>query len=599
MNKSRLLQLIFLAGLILLSIALWLAGLTPGNGNYEPDLYAAYPLAFWILLAAVLLCGFSILFGEVISTESPYGWVRGALLIIITNLLIILIPFLRDYAASTQWDSVMHASRVDAILTYNHVDAANFYPVAHLLAAALSFFTGLKANATVVLFPAIFYLYYLCNLVLMAWTLDDRPHVRGLMIGLGLPLVFGTWSTIFRPMQMAFYSLPLFISWLSFSRFQEKKISTTIPLLLTLITLPFIHPWAVIAVTAILVIVSAIALITHSKDPAIRPWGIAHLLTLMVLPWLAWFGRFGVFGWVVKMLLENFILQIPDLSIAKFFTSSVQRVNIPLERVLSLIFSTYGQLLLYLIPVGLALLWILLSLRRREDNIPTLVWVIALFIILFGLVSASSLVTNLATYSPLRTLSIAIVIMPVLLAAWFARVQASHIWVRWLTRALVFVTITGAAIAGIGNSYESSRTGYPNLQFSYAQQAGIVFTTNYKSDDFKRVYLVWRTFQLESAFNYTDYMRFLRNYPNFYQAIVPAHFGHGEDYMKQVFSNAGYMWISAYERAFYNQVWQQGGRFNRADFIALENDYAWHKIYTSGDLTVWRRFQKTNPTLGK
>ncbi|MBN2550181.1 MAG: hypothetical protein JXB15_13545 [Anaerolineales bacterium] len=598
MGKSRLFQLIFLAGLILFSIALWLAGLTIGDGHYEPDLYAAYSPAFWISLAAVLVCGFGILFGEVMTKEPHYGWVRGALLIALTNLLIILIPFLRDYAATTQWDSIMHTSRVDAILTHNHIDAANFYPVAHLLAAAFSFFTGLRVNATVVLFPAIFYVYYLANLILMAWTLDDRPHVRGLIVGLGLPLVFGTWSTIFRPMQLAFYSLPLFIAWLVLSRFQKKSTAYTIPLLLILIALPFVHPWAVVSMTAILVILGIIAWITRSPDAKIRPRGIAHLIILMDVPWLAWFGRFGVFNWVIQLLFQS-ILLIPEISLARFFSNSVQRANISLAKVLSLIFSTYGQILLYMIPVGLALLWMIYCLLRRNRSIPLHIWVIATFVMLFGLVSVLSLFTNMASYSPLRILSIAIVIMPALIATWFLSLQESKGWIRWLSQGVLYITITGAAVLGMLNSYDSPRTGYSNLQFSYAQQAGVVFTVNYKADDFRRVYLIWRTFQLESALNYTDYMKFLRNYPNFYQAMVPAHFGHGEDYMRQVFSNAGYMWISAYERAVYNQVWQQGGRFTPDDFIALENDIAWHKIYTSGDMTVWRRFQKMSFSLGK
>ena len=154
-----------LLGILTLAGALIAAGNTPGDGMYEVSIYQAYSPLFWVLIFLTIGLGAISAFYAIFLQADSYQWLSGFLLIAAANLLVLLLQYLRHYAFAGQWDDVNHFSSALNILEYGYPDAENFYPSAHVLAAGFSLLTGMNLQEVVLIFPALFYLIYLANVV--------------------------------------------------------------------------------------------------------------------------------------------------------------------------------------------------------------------------------------------------------------------------------------------------------------------------------------------------------------------------------------------------------------------------------------------------
>lgn len=264
------------------------------------------------------------------------------------------------------------------------------------------------------------------------------------------------------------------------------------------------------------------------------------------------------------------------------------QANLTLGKVLSLIFFNYGQGMLYFSLAGMAIVWSLFHLRGKSP-LPVFRITLELFVILFGLLAMLSLFKKLLTDSPLRLLNVAATCVPVLVGAWFFKIDTgSRLWGR-LARLVVTGLLVVTFILGIISSYGSPLTGSPNIEFTYAQQAGVSFGAKNTPTDGKNIYMMTdNNMLLSAAINYQDLIFMLTRNPQWRMQRAPAHFGQGADYLKLELHNPGSLWIMAYDYAFYTQVWPEGGRFTKEDFTTLDQDINWHKVYTSGDLEIWR-----------
>ena len=141
------------------------------------------------------------------------------------------------------------------------------------------------------------------------------------------------------------------------------------------------------------------------------------------------------------------------------------------------------------------------------------------------------------------------------------------------------------------SSYFAPWTGQPNHQFSYAQQAGVAFHVEMAVKDGTNIY---RPFGEAVAFpailNVQELRQLRRESKSSWQTqqIIRASSENNPDELGFEFQNPGYLWITAYEHAYYTQVWSEGGLFTPQTFQALDSSPDWHRIYTSGDMAIWR-----------
>jgi hypothetical protein len=586
-----------IVGALALSAALLLASSRPGHGTYEVNVYEAYPSPFWILVSVALSLGFMSVFSEIFSMHSPYGWVYGFLLIVLVNSLILSLPCLRDYAFTNQWDDVVHFSLAMNIVEYGQPDSQNFYPTSHLLATAFSQITGLDLQVVISLFPMFFYLVHLANTAFVAWSMDTRSGVRALMMTLASPLVFHTYSTTFRPTHFSVCMFPLVVGWIYRTRFQRLRWLDSIPFVLLLIFLPFFHPWSVVSAIGI----SLAFGIAFALEPTKRLRSDSSLfltpVVILGITWWTWFTAFRVFGATLRRLVLSFGNALAGTHSLADYLSKAQQAELHLSRVLSLVVYTYGLTILYLGLAGLVIIWTFVQVVIRRRWVPAHLLALSSFIVIFTALAVLSLFRDVVTASPLRISNFAVASVPVLVGALFYDFLSDHQAVgtaiarKHLFRKILLVVLVSASILGVFVAYYSPLIGQPNHQFSYAQQAGIAFLVEKAATDGKNIYTPFEgAFTLSSVLGSEDLRELRQESPRWWIKAAPAHFGYEPDELGIEFENPGYLWVTAHENAYYTEVWPEGGRFTPQDFERLEIDPDWHRIYTSGDLTIWRRY---------
>lgn len=586
-----LIKLGVIIGFLALVGALLIASNTPATSTYEISIYQAYPSLFWFLLAFIQIIGLMSIFAEVFLVRRPYGWLLPFLMVALTNTLILSTQYLRDHAFATQWDDVSHFGMATSVLDNEQPDINNFYPISHLLATTFSLLTGLDLQLTILLFPILFYLIYLLNVAFAAWCIDTRSGVRGLMMALATPLVFGTFSTIFRPTHFSVYLLPFFIGWLYRTHKLKVGFADKIIFILLLAFCPFFHPWAVIS-TIFVIFFFWFALawksISKFKDES---ESFLTSLGIIGITWLIWFMEFRAFGATFKELIDSFISGIARSESLPKYVNLVEKSGIQIYKILSLIFYSYGHAFLYFSLAGVVMIWVLLRLIRRH-HIPTHILALSFFILVFGTLSSLSLFRNLITDNPLRLLNIAIVTVPILVSAVSYNLilsPAGHVRRHWLAIGML-IALAGSSILGMLSSFDSPRTGLPSRYYSYPQKAGVAFLLDKATNDDGKIYAPVGGARLLSAFlNIEELSELYNNSPRWRVQILPAHFGYAPDELDIEFENPGYFWVSGYEKAYYTEVWPEGGRFTPQDFERLDRDPNWHQIYTSGDFSIWRK----------
>jgi energy-converting hydrogenase Eha subunit A len=585
-----------IVGILALSTALFVAGSMPGQGTYEMNIYEAYPALFWILMSIALGLGFIAVFSEIFSIHSPRDWVYGFLLIVLVNVLVLSLPCLRDYAFVGQWDDTGHFSHAMSLVEYGRPDPQNFYPVSHLLATAFSQITGLDLQVAILLFPMLFYLVYLANIAFVAWTIDTSSRVRVLIMALASPLVFHTYSTVFRPTYFSVCMLPFVVGWIYQTRFQRRVWLDSIPFILLFIFLPFLHPWSVIS--AIVVTLAFGIPFIWERTRRLRGGSSLFLTPVMILgiTWWSWFTTFRIFGVTLRRLVLSFTNALAGTHSLADYVDKAQKADLHLSRILSLIIYTYGPTILYLGFAGVAIVWTFVQIVRRRRWIPTYVLALSSFVAVFAASAGLSMFRDLVTANPLRISNFAMASVPILVGALFYSFSSGHqaagaaTTKKRLFRTLLLTALVSVSMVGVFTVHYSPLVGQPNHQFSYAQQAGTRFLVEKAAADDRNVYTPFKgAFTLAAVLNTEELKQLRRESPRWWIQAAPAHFGYEPDELGIQFENPGYLWITAYERAYYTDVWSEGGRFVPQDFERLDRDPEWHQIYTSGDMIIWRR----------
>jgi hypothetical protein len=577
-------------GVLALAWAIWTAGEYPGTGSYEVDIYKVYPISVWVMLLCAYLLGFISMLMDIYSSERSYKWLRGFALVTSVHVFIIALPFLRDYAFAAQVDSVVHASRVAGILDYGRPTATNFYPAAHILSAVYAMFSGFDANVAVVILPVFFYLFFLANIFFLAFSIGNTPRYHALIACLALPLVFGNYTPMFKPTHLAVYTMPLFIAWLYRSREKSRQLEDVIPFLIALFLFPFMHTLGVFAAAflILMLIVAAYQINLHSPFRLSRMY--TPLLAMCVL-WLAWFGSFYVFNWTVRQFVEALFFEFSGRNMFNLYASASQRAALPLLEILRLVIFNYGHLFLYFIPAGIVILETVVRLVRRKNDIPVIRLALSGFAIGFGVMGVASVFRDLISFSPLRYWNYIVVITPLLVGKRaIALFRSTRVKDR-LTIIGMGVVIVCGGLLGWVNSYDAPITGRPNLQFSYAQKSGIAFMLERAPmDDGKLIHAPIASYKnLDSVLTHRGKILLMWRNPTWSVQPTPDHFGYDLDDPQSGFANPGYLWVTAYERAFYTRVWPEGGRYTVQDFELLDDDPNWHMIYFSDGLSVWRK----------
>jgi hypothetical protein len=155
----------------------------PTADHYEMSLYTAYPTFFWVAVVGAQFAGCLAIIGSV-RTRGNRSWIFGLSTVFLSNVLLLLLPYLRGYEMYGRGDAMTHVGFVLDIISSGAVED-NIYPPTHLLAMAVTDATGAEVTTVILLLPVVFWGLYFASMSYLLITLfDDRSQIL-----FGLPFV--------------------------------------------------------------------------------------------------------------------------------------------------------------------------------------------------------------------------------------------------------------------------------------------------------------------------------------------------------------------------------------------------------------------------
>ncbi len=588
--------------------ALGAAGLSASQsdlaGKYLTDIFRTYPTWFWVALLVTLTSSLVYSVNAVIHKRIAAGWVPWFVIAGICSLFVLAIPLSADYALANQWDEANHVRLMLDILEHHVPSDVNFYPMSHLLASVFSLVSGVNRYEALLLFPLIFFITYLANMIFAISRLtDDRLAFAAAMLIVPV-ILFGHFTSSFRPTYHAVVMFPLFIGLFLQSHLRsDYSLPDRLTLICISIFLPFLHPWGVLA-PAIFIFGTVLQIIVirffdeRPQEGSNRGFTSAWSpLAILLVTWLMWFMSFRHFGRYARRITEAFIRGIQGAHSLEGYLDTTTRASLSFPKIISLVFARYGTTILYL---GLAVLLISVLVYQvfwGKAHIQYRVYLFPASILAFILLAALSLTRDLVTASPLRLSNFAVVVVPLLVAPFAeAATQPPQARDRSLLgfgtihfSLLMLLTIGSSTALGIIGAFRSPRTGHASVVAPYSQIAGISFLTNRALDDDSPIYSPFEGASYLSAPLSTEGLYKLRQRSDRWSIrLAPDRLDFSFLESGRNDPDGAYLVMSSFELAYYRDVWPSEGRIKKADIEQLDYHPQWIRIYDSGGFTIWR-----------
>ncbi|WP_276272993.1 hypothetical protein [Haloarcula litorea] len=571
-------------GLTFLLAATAIAIVTPPAEQYEISLYAAYPVHFWVLIIGALTTG-ALAIALSARSEQDHSWLLGLPIIILTNLLILLLPFVRGYPMYGRTDPMSHIGFVIDIFSYGEI-GPNIYPPAHLLTIAVADATGLDLMTVAMLLPVVFSLLYFGSLFYLLVTLfTSRKEVL-----LGLPFamlpVLRFAHLGMRPFDLSVMLIPLTL-YLFFKGQRTPTRSVRVAFVIVLIAQLLYHP-----LTAVFVIGIFMLSLAGRHAPRIRKRYASptNVLSLSLALFLSWY--FNFVGIIVRFRKLYFTLLGTNSGVtpASRYRSTINEASPPLIDILRVATFKYGIEFL-LIGFGLAFVAAAVFLMfRRNMILDTYSLILSGTLFIFGVGGFLFLLMDLIV-GPGRAFQIAKICAITLTGPLFYVLWEYIDWTdRWPGTETGFWTIITVALlltAALStfSVYKSPLGSERNPQVTEMELEGTQWLLE-NGNRTENLAVIGIPHQ-----RYHDAEFGVRASNNFTRQPVPAHFNYRNNtYLGASYESDVYLTITRKGRIVYPTVfpdYRSKWRFTPGEFRRLERDRTTNRIYDNGDYTLY------------
>ena len=116
LKTDRKLKILCILPFLFLISALLIILSTPASTSYEMSIYDVYPLYFWFLLIFSIFTGTLVLIESYpVANETKY-WKIGLLAIIVSNIILLIMPIIRNYPIFGREDILSHLGWIKYIM---------------------------------------------------------------------------------------------------------------------------------------------------------------------------------------------------------------------------------------------------------------------------------------------------------------------------------------------------------------------------------------------------------------------------------------------------------------------------------------------------
>jgi hypothetical protein len=589
---KNLTKVIVIFSLISLSSAILIAHVHPATG-WELDIYASTPILTWFFLIIAALSGAGIIIQQVVTKgyESSRTWLSGLLLLIMSRLVLLYVPFIRGYY-TWHGDNLDHWGYIKDILSTGHFYTGNFYPATHSLISQTVLVTDIPIQLVTNLSTAVFSVFFIVAIYLLATAvLPKRGQQLLATVIAAIVVMEGGYNFLLMPNGWSILMCPL----LFYFYFKRQSISAyVIPFLLLIMMYPFFHPLSTLMIASSLLVVFLFRQIirfyqrNHNNDgistksnSALIP---AILELVILIPWILSFNAFD-------LNLRQMWQQITSggSNVLEGIGDILSKINMHGFDAVILFVKLYGAdiILILLSLVGLILIW---RQIKRANNTQKLLPAcdIGVAFLFFGFLYVLYYLgaPGLGSIGGIRLICYTIMFTPILAAITLFRISQT---IRCKFFSCILLLVLLAIPAGLSSLdlYHSPYNIEPNLQITLRNIRGMEWFLENKDPQIITLNVLSTPYRFAEGLLGNIEANKRTDFPQ-YGADVPDHFAYDSySFFGESQSKDRYLVLNDVDRLNYTTVWQMVGRFNDADFEKLEGDPTVDKLYSNGETDIY------------
>jgi hypothetical protein len=562
----------------------------PAAGQYELSLYAAYPIYFWVFVIGAMVTGSLVIMGGA-NIPDDRSWIFGLLLMLLTNALLVLMPYIRGYHMYGRADAMTHIGFIKDILGTGGVETVQIYPLTHILVIAVSGATGVEPMSIGLLIPMVFSaIYFGAMFYILVYVFDSRRQVLFGLPFVMLPVLRNAHVGL-RPFDLSVMFLPL-VLYLFVKSQRYVSWSARTLLVVTLIALLLYHPLTGLFVIGISLIYLTARHMPRLKTEAGTP---TQLFSISAAIFVAWYSNFA--GIIVRFegIYDTLFGAQRGSAPVDSYTKTVEESSPALVDLIRVATFRYGlELALFGLGIISVLIAVLLITRRgRDQNVYMAVFAGMLGV--FGLGGFSFLVLDLIV-PPDRPFQIAKIGAVVLIGQLFYALpyvfgharSGDFGWSRYRSsvragaRTSLTVVLVLITVLSVFSMYPSPLGSFGNHQVTEMEVQGTGWLTEHgESREFGLA-----EFEIKYSRFYEAQYGTVEEKP-YVGTTPPPHFNYTRyERLGQSYTDPTYLSVTRFGRVLYPGAfpdYRERWRFTPTDFERLERDRSVSQVYTNGD----------------
>jgi len=580
-GHRRALKLTALVGLCFLLVVVAVLNIVPPATGYEISLYGAYPRYFWIALIGAIFSGQLVILGSAIYGEQrDRSWVFGVALILVSDAILLLMPYIRGYPIYGRGDVLTHLGYVKDLSEVG-IDG-NIYPLMHLHVQALSHASGLPPSTVINLLPVVVSFVCFGGMFYLVVGLFDRTQALFCLPFVTVPFVGGSHSLVV-PFTLSVLFVP-FVLYVLFKEQQTTAISIRVALVVTIAAAALYHP-----LTAFMMLpVYGMYVGLKRAEPFRSRWqGPTKVASLATVIFAAWYLRlYGIIN-RFETVYERVLGRAESASELDTYVGTVNTYSPRLVDLVEFILLRYGvgMLLFGLATVFIAFaLYRWLSSREGQNLFP--LFFSCAFLLFAGLSVAFLLNNFIAGWG--RPLAIGKIFAAVLSASFFYYLWSDDVPPgRSIITLSLAVCLLSLAVLSLLSVYPTLEATQNNHQVTEMEIDGTEWMLENRNSEIPLDGHRLAQYRFEHLHNGT-LNETIRRYET---RRPPDHFGYdrsevlGAFYEQDRYLMVNRLGEETYPKQFpgYEEHW----RFTPDDFAQLDDDRSVSLIYDNGEVKTY------------
>jgi hypothetical protein len=596
-NEIIALKIISIIAFIFITLALAIIAKTPPASGYEVSIYDAYPWYFWFFVISSIFLGLFIQIKYIFSEKESKFWYIGLLVVVFTTVIILLLPIFRDYYTIGRGDLLSHLGYIKTVIVTGHIGKYNFYPIIHIIGTYFVYITNIPLGKLPPLVSTVFYITYIGGFYLLGSAISKNRHAQALITMLATPLFYMSFTILIYPAFQSLVLIPLILYLYHKSRWDNtKSVAFAICTIIVLFALVYFHP-----ITALYMIVILLAFRLFNPFYSIIPnyikekiqeerKSIGNSINLTAIAIVIFFFWYISSASIVQSFqkVTNWLVQGGGLAqtVVEYSIELVSETKPTIYEFVKVFVNKYGAIFMLLLLCLVCIIYWLKNVLSRKDRTPSFYidWVyVMVFLVSFSIALFELFAYVVETYL-VRTIRLLILVSSILTGRLFYNLIERHFSAHGQLKklgSLFFVFIVLMSSLALLNVYHAPHAAATNNQVTEMDVSRFIWFANHFDNDVK----------VASSFS-NKLCRFNHLFLNrvyFKQIELPQHFGYNKN------ENVAELYDFEEVYILYNIIelrypykYSKDAPYNEDDVSKLGLDSTVVKIYSNGELTIWK-----------